>query len=233
MVKLPTTSQGYTHLRGMYLRADEVDKREALTAYLRYRQMMWQIASRYGQSLPAVTAAFCALSPNSDYFGNLRSLVSVLKGLQDGTPHHLITVSTYSHCKERAISYIQGTPFDTPERGLKTKSFYRNILEPDCPRSVTIDGHVVAAYIGDDSLTMSSAGIGKAQYAEISIVISALAAHEGLLPNQVQAAIWFARKRSVGIVYDPRRDLFEDKSDQWGILVPLENVKPYDLKVAA
>ncbi len=233
MVKLPSPSQGYTHLREMYLRADEVDKREALTAYPRYNEMMRRIANAYGQPLSAVTAAFCALSPNSDYFGNLRSLVSVLKGLQDGTPPHLITVSTYNACKDRAISYLQGTPFDTPDRGLKTKSFYRNILDPECPRSVTIDGHVVAAYIGDDSLTMSNAGIGKTQYADISIVVSALAAHEGLLPNQMQAAIWFARKRSVGIVYDPRRDLFEDESDQWGIIVPLEDIKPYSLKVAA
>lgn len=227
MVKLPKLVQGYANLHEMYLRADDVDKREALTAYPRYHEMMRRIADEYGQSLPAVTAAFCALSPNSDYFGNLRSLVSVLKGLRDGAPPDRITVSTYGHCKVRAIAYLQGAPFDTPERGMKTKSFYRNILEPHCPCSVTIDGHIIAAYVADDDLVMKDAGIGKAQYTEIALVISALAVHKGLLPSQVQAAIWFARKRSVGIRYDPRRDMFADESDQWGIIVPIECIRPY------
>lgn len=226
-MKLPAPREGYLHLREMYLRADDVDKREALLAYWRYHDMMHAIGGKYGQPHYTVAAAFCALSPNNDYLGNLRSLVSVLDGMQEGVPAARITVSTYNHCKDRAISYLHGAPFDIPSRGLKIRSFYRNIIEPDCPRWVTVDGHVVAAYVGDDTMTMKDALVTKAQYQDISIVISALAAHNGVLPNQMQAAIWFARKRSLGVVYNPYRDMFADPADQWGTTVPVDEIKPY------
>lgn len=231
MIKLPSIVQGHQNLYEMYERADFIDREEAKLAYSRYNFMMRTIADKYGRPLHDVVAAFCALSPNSDYLGNLRSLVSVLEGLRNETPANLITVSTYNHCKNRAIGYLSGHPFYTPKRGLKTANFYMNILQPDDSSHVTIDGHMVAAYAGRNDLTMKEAGVGKRAYTEIALATNALAGTKGLLPNQVQATVWFARKRSLGVVYDPHFDLFGDPTDRWGIIVPIDALLPYPEKV--
>jgi len=52
----------------------------------------------------------------------------------------------------------------------------------------------------------------------------------GTIPNQLQATLWFTRKRLYKIKYVPNLDLFNDSSDCWGISLPLESLIPFAVK---
>lgn len=219
---------GKANLSKYLSKADGIDWFEGRHAYQNYQTMLMSIADEYEFNFDAVVAGFCALSPNNDYVGNLRSLVSVLDGLNRGIAPEHITVSTYNHCKERAIKYIlRQEQFHTPKRGLKILNFYYNILYPESKNWATIDGHMAAAFQGDGTLTMKEVMLTKGKYNIIKEATQDIAWEAKLLPNQVQAIIWFVRKRVYGIKYDANFDLFDNKNDSWRIIMPLDEIKPY------
>lgn len=209
--------------------ADKVDIAEGQQAYYRYREVMALFAERYGFSTELTTAAFVALSPNTDYLSNLRSLVSVLSGLRAGVPDDRIIVSTYNHNKHRAISYLRGeAAFVSPSRGRKILSFYDNIISPDTSSRVTVDGHMVAIW-RNENLTMKEATTSQREYSEIEDEVRRFAFYHHMRPCQMQAILWFVRKRVLGMKFDAQLDLFSDTSDQWGTLRLAEGLQPYRL----
>lgn len=217
------------NLRHMYGLADEDDLREGKLAYERYNAVMREFADVYDAPLDRTLAAFCALSPNNDYYGNLRSLASVLHGVRHGVPCDRITVSTYKHCRDRAYLYVTGERcFLSTAKGPKIRAFYHNILDPTDTAHVTIDGHMKAAYEGR-AMTMKEAIVRtKGEYQRISDAAKRLARREGLIPNQLQATIWFARKRTERVKYNAQLGLFDDPSDKWGTLVRANEAPPYE-----
>ncbi len=215
------------HLRAMWDRADDTDRAEGVLAYSRYHDLLRRIGDHYQTPLPQTVAAFVALSPNSDYFGNLRSLVSVLQGVREDRFPFEITVSTYKHCRDRAWFYVKGHEnFLDHAKGLKTRAFYHNILDPEDHTYVTVDGHIYAAWVGKN-LTMKEAKISTSAYREISQDVTRIADEFGLVPNQVQATIWFTRKRTSNIIYSAQLSLFHAADDQWRTSVDVETIKPY------
>ena len=228
MPKISTKQITTDHnLRALLAKSDKIDRSEGTRAYRRYNKILKKISEAYGFKFPATVAAFCALSPNNDYMGNLRSLVSVMVGLNEGVPVSHIKISTYNHCKERAALYLQGEEFVTKKRGLKTLSFYHNIINPECVQHITIDGHMVAAFLGRN-LVMKEALIStRSEYHRVANIFKGLAFEIGTVPNQLQATLWFTRKRIYRVKYCPNLDLFNDKGDCWGINVPLEAIVPY------
>lgn len=216
------------NLRKMYEQAYKEDFDEGILAYMRYNKVISMFSEEYGVSFERTLSAFVALSPNNDYFGNLRSLASVLSGYRQGRDVSDITISTYNHCRDRAFQYVTGErDFLATSKGLKIRSFYFNILSPEDPVPVTIDGHMKAAYEGE-AMTMKQAVVGtKAEYFRIANATKRIAKREGLLPNQLQAIIWFTRKRVFGIKYAPQLRLFGDPSDTWRTVITPEEAKPY------
>lgn len=221
------------NLRALYAQADTVDRREGKLAYRRYHEVLTEIASVYMRPFPLVVAAFVAMSPNSDYYGNLRSLITVLKGLREGVDPARITVSTYEHCRGRAIAYLEGSEsFMDHAKGLKTRNFYCNIMIPQSPHYVTIDGHMMAAWTGKN-MTMSEAKVTPRVYRKIAEDITTLAAEAKLLPCQMQATLWFARKRTEIILFNPQGDIFHGHDDQWRTRFRLAMIPPYEFRPAA
>lgn len=210
--------------------ADADDVREGLLAYRRYNELMNEFARKYDTPLNRVVAAFAALSPNNDYFGNLRSLVSVLHAHKNGIPRTRVVISTYNHCAARAFKYLSGEEeFDAPDRGLKIRNFYHNIMNPDDTRWVTIDGHMSAAW-RDLSLTMKEAIIRTpAEYEQIANACKLSAWRRFIKPNQYQATIWFARKRVLKIKYSAQINIFHARDDLWQINYDLNTIDPYPL----
>lgn len=217
------------NLEKMYALADAIDHNEGQLAYLRYHQLMKAIAAFYNYPLQAVIAVFVSLSPNNDYFGNLRSTLSVLQGLNDGRRSEDITVSTYNHCKERAIEYALGRRcFLEETKGPKILNFYHNILDPNDTRWVTIDGHMTAIWRGEN-LTMREALVSAREYREIASAIKSLAFRMFLVPNQLQAILWFTRKRLFRVKFDPQMDLIRlADNDVWKTIHNIEDIRPYD-----
>lgn len=205
---------------------DATDWSEGLTAYPRYRETMQRIGNHYGYSLESTTAAFCALSPNNDYWGNLRSLVTLMRGRNLGAEPEDLVVSTYNQCKFRAWRFLNGDDFLTVTRGPKTRAFYRNILNPDDTESVTVDGHMYSIWVGD-RMTMVDAVRRRIRYQTVADGIKVMARHMGLIPNQLQSMLWFTWKRIHQIKYEPQMGLFRC-GDQWRLDVEPSEIRWFD-----
>ena len=219
---------GIENLARMWAKADRVDIAEGMVAYDRYNIVMRRLAKKYEFPVDIVCAVFVSLSPNSDYVGNLRSTVSVLQGLRSGTPDADIVVSTYGHCKTRALAYARGqSDFLRQTKGLKILNFYHNILSPHSWRYVTIDGHMVAAWRGDDKATMKEALVKPSEYNVIASGVKQFAFFHFIAPNQMQAILWFVRKRVLNIKYDPQLDLLNNSDDAWRTLRDVDGIRPY------
>lgn len=201
------------HLEALWNMANADDVMDGMEAYCFYRKQMNAYSAHYGVPISKVTSAFVALSPNSDYVGNLRSLTSVMDGLQLGLPPEKITVSTYKACRNRAYKYLTGeVDFLKTVRGPKIRAFRDNILRPKTSQLVTVDGHMVAAYYGRPDMTMKDAAYRltrRGQYNEIAEAITALAQSKGVAPCQAQAILWHARKRVFGIKFDAQTSLLD------------------------
>lgn len=217
-----------SNLQKMWAQMDRTDYQEGLLAYTRYNLVMRELADRFGVELDRVVAAFCATSPNNDYVGNLRSVISLLDGYVKGVPFERVQITTYRHCGERAWRYLAGlSKFLDDAKGLKIRSFYQNILSPEDTRWVTVDGHMVAAWRGE-RLTMKEAICrGAREYHAIANGVKALAFNEFVAPCQYQAIIWFVRKRVFNVKYDGQLGLFASKDDAWRTLQDVAALKPY------
>lgn len=215
------------NLRQWFARADCIDIAEGVLAYPRYHQVMTDFSQCYDVPKERVVAAFVALSPNNDYYGNLRSLASVLHGVRTGKDWDKIVVSTYGHCKTRALQYVVGSlDFLTTARGHKIKNFYHNIITPTDNRYVTIDGHMSSIWNGKIQ-TMKEAIIKPHQYRVIADAVKLCAFEQFLLPNQYQAILWFTRKRVLRVRYDGQLALFSPRDDVWQTLRDVSKVLPY------
>jgi hypothetical protein len=209
--------------------ADEVDIREGKMAYQNYHDLMRRIAEHYQVGFVQTVAAFVALSPNNDYVGNLRSLVTVAKRVQDRLPipEEGLRTSSYGHCVARAYQYLTGEEdFWFRTKGPKIRSFYINILLPQDNRFVTIDGHMYNAWSGGLTPLKQIARAGFS-YNEIVKDFKIVARRQNLIPCQVQAIVWFAWKRINNIVYEPQLSLFGDKEDCWGLKLKPEEIRSY------
>jgi len=205
---------------------DDIDWREGMVAYPRYRDTMQRLGDHYGYSLSSTTAAFCALSPNNDYWGNLRSLVTLMRGRNLGADPEDLIVSTYNQCKFRAWKYLNGDDFLAATRGPKTRAFYQNILKPSDPAPVTVDGHMYSIWVGE-RMTMVDAVRRRIKYEIVADGIRVVARHMGVIPNQLQSMLWFTWKRVNGIKYKPQMGLFYGE-DQWRLVVDPSEVECFD-----
>jgi hypothetical protein len=207
--------------------ADNVDIREGKEAFPNYHSLLRKIAAHYHLGFAQTVAAFVSLSPNNDYMGNLRSLVSLCKGINDGTPVETIGTSAYRHCLMRAHLYLTGEKdFLLETKGLKITNFYCNILLPKDRRFVTIDGHMHNIWRGEPR-PLKGSSCTPARYAEIVSDINKVARSHKLIPNQVQAITWFTWKRINKILYDSQISLFATGEDYWGLKLDPKDLRPY------
>lgn len=208
--------------------ADETDISEGRVSYFRYNEVLRNLAEHYDTPFDRTVAVFAALSPNSDYHGNLRSAASVLAGWKAGIDCDRIRVVTYNHCRDRAFAYLNGTSFLATVTGKKIRSFYLNILNPLDPEPVTIDGHAVNVWTGRRKNLKEV--VGGWNYDRVAGDYRAAAKRVGLLPNQIQAITWFTWKRIHNIQYPGRQlDLFRDNSaDLWKTLADPKSIVPFE-----
>jgi len=207
--------------------ADKTDLSEGMVAYTNYNLLLLNISKIYGVGFAQTVAAFVSLSPNNDYVGNLRSLVSLIQGIKAGKPVESITISPYKHCLLRAYDYMTGTKdFLLETGGLKIKNFYCNILLPESKGYVTIDGHMHNVWRGKQT-TMRESMLSQAKYDKISSDFKTVASRKKIIPNQLQAILWFTWKRINRVRYKPQTCLFSADDDFWGLKIDPADIKPF------
>jgi hypothetical protein len=213
---------------------DSIDESEGMTCYERHHLSMRSMADRYGYPLERIVAAFVALSPNNDYVGNMRSLVSAVIGHKIGLEVHEVSVTTYDKNKEMAFRYLDGERFLTPDRGPKITNFYVNILRPEDKRAVTIDGHMIGLWHGK-RVPMKGATVimskDRKQYNIIAADFRQAARLREVLPQQLQGILWFTWKRVHGVKAVDQLSLFASPGNQWGIFEDASTVKPFNPKL--
>jgi len=205
-------TQGIKNIELVLAQSDFVDLTEGKTAYERYNEVLRSIADYYSMGFVQTVAAFVALSPNNDYVGNLRSLITLIVGFKNNIPVEQITTSTYKQCRNRAYNYLTGEKdFLVETGGPKTINFYFNILKPKDTKYVTIDGHMYGVWHGERFRMVEVAHL-KIPYSKIASDFKIVAKRNNLIPNQLQATLWFTWKRINNVIYNPQLSLLNQEN---------------------
>lgn len=213
-------------IRQVWEQVDPIDYAEGMVAYERYRYMMDKIGEKYHHTIEQVTAAFVSLSPNNDYEGNVRSLITLLEAERLNIDPDEIVVSTYKACAKRAWDYLHGKNFVQWTIGPKILNFYHCILNPKNTKFVVIDGHMFSIWYGR-RLRMKEVAHVKFNYLEVGCDFIEAANELKLRPCQLQSMLWFTWKRINNIRYGGNQLNLFKAGDHWGIEIPLEDVIPF------
>ena len=200
------------------------DRATGARSYPAYHATLRAFAALYQAPFVGTVEAFAALSPNNDYHGNLRSLASLLYARATGAGLDSATVSTYRACAVRAWGYLTGeVSFLDTVGGRKITSFRHNLLYPDTSNRVTVDGHMVAVWVGKE-LTMREAVhyLNGQIYDAIERTVRSVARAEGLPAPAVQATLWVHRKRTRGILFSTQQGLFDGLGRWEGLCLPVD-----------
>ena len=174
---------------------EDIERHEALTWYQEASDYAKDCARLTGHSYETVCAVIAVLSPAVSWPINKRDALDMLSASDPAS----VTVSTYGANKAKAIRLMNGGTIAANVRGRKARSFFFNILDPDCCDNVTIDRHAIRAAYGLKGLTIKPDDIpviaSDKRYNHFKTLYKRLAAEKGLTPNQLQAIIWIEFKQ--------------------------------------
>lgn len=183
----------------------------ARQSWTRYQTLVRAVAERHGFGMVTGAAVFAALSPNSDYCGNIRDCGRLLAAAQAGKTLEQFQVSTYGANKIKAWRIAMGErPLDLIVAN-KTRNFFLNISNPDDPIPVTVDGHIFNAW-HNKRIPLNSAEMKSSSrlYGEVAEAIRQIGAERGILPCVVQGLLWHTWKRIHRIKYTKQLQFWAD-----------------------
>lgn len=202
------------NLRRVLDQLTDIDRNTSMLAYFKYHRITGAVARKHGFAEKIGAAVFAALSPNNDYYGNLRDMNRVLSAVASGQSIDSFKVSTYGNNKRKAWKIALGEI--TPEEAIvanKTRNFYLNVSNPFDPHPVTIDGHMYNAW-NFKRVTLVGAAMRNNDriYNEVADGVRLLAQEHGVMGNQMQGFIWFTWRKLHGIKAEPQLE-FWSKDD--------------------
>lgn len=214
------------NIRAYWEKVNDDDLTAGQAAYPAYLAMMRMISDYYSTGLVPTTEAFVALSPNNDYYGNLRSLISLIEGYRNNSPY---TISTYKACGERAMSYLNGSvSFLDTVKGKKITAFRHNILYQKDSRAFVLDGHMIAIALGRPmTMSQANAELRTHKYEYIEHKYQTFARKLKMPVHEMQATLWHCRKRTEGIKFSTQRDFYRDDNH---LYYTIDEIPPYPLK---
>lgn len=217
------TSSYQRNVKTYWSLVEQCDLDAGRLAYPSYYEMVKRISNHYRFDFPRCVEAFAALSPNSDYLGNMRSLVSLLQGINEGREY---TVSTYKACALRAETYLLGTvDFLATVKGPKIRAFRNCIMDPLECNEFVLDGHMIAIALGKPmTMTEAQLAMRKVGYHRLEDAYIGFARRSGLRLPELQAALWYCRKRVEGIKFTTQKDFWYDDAR---LLYPVADIRPY------
>lgn len=168
--------------------------------YQRQRQRLAVCADAAALPVGAVIAAFAALSPNNAEKTNYMALETCIKIVSGELPETAKVIS-YGTNKDKALRMLRGADIDATLRGQKVYSFYRNTLDPNDDEFITVDGHMLGAWMGKRVLLRRFGEIGKGEYRIICEHFREAARNQGVLTTTFQATCWLTWKRVNRILY--------------------------------
>ena len=202
---------GIYNLRSCWYRGDDEDREVGLGYYTNFRARLLRLGSLAGCSQPTTTlGVFAALSPNNTEKNNTEDMVAAVRAHKADIWHKL-TVRTYGPNKEKAKRILDGEDPDLVLKGVKTNSFYHNLLDPEDDRWVTVDGHMVNIWNGA-RVPLDLAGVSMEGYRMVERGVREAADRFSVPASGFQATVWGVWRRINGIQYQAQRKLaFEDR----------------------
>lgn len=196
------------NLRNTFDRATQHDVKTALNSYPRYNRLTGSIAQKYGFNARTGHAVFACLSPNNDFYGNLRDTDKLLAAAAQDLTLDGFTVSTYGNNKRKAWEIVHGAePLDLIVAD-KTRNFFLNVNDPSDPIPVTIDGHMVNIWRGKRE-NLVGLRFSDKMYPVIADAVRQFAADTGYLPCVMQGIVWHAWRRLHGIKSTAQLELWD------------------------
>ena len=181
--------------------ASERDIGMAVASFPKYQRITTQIAAKHGFTSVTGAAVFAALSPNNDFWGNLRNTDDLLAAAAADKDLNDFGVSTYGNNKVKAWRIAHGEDPNKLIVALKTNSFFHNITDPSNPNYVTIDGHMRNIWFGERVRIQSRnpktrvVKVDNKLYHVIADGIKAFAAEHELIPCEMQGVLWLTWRR--------------------------------------
>ncbi len=190
--------------------ATEHDTQLGLESFFKYNRIVAMIAAKTGFVTRVAAAVFSALSPNNDYWGNLRDAHTLLAAARDGLDIEAFTVSTYGNNKRKAWQIAHGAePLDLIV-AKKTRSFFLNVYDPTDPHPVTVDGHMVNIWKRKRENLVGLRWDDKKNYERIADDVRVLARERGVIPSQMQGILWLTWRRIHGIKTDNQLTFWDE-----------------------
>lgn len=155
-------------------------------------------------TLNMVTAAFCALSPNNAESTTYTALDNCI-GIVTGQLSSDTKVVAYPTNRIKALAILRGDL--SKLNGRKVTSFYHNTLNPDKDEYVTIDGHMLGAWVGARLLLKRDAHVKAFEYPIICEHFREVAQYAKISAPRLQSTIWLTWKRLHKIIYNPQLTL--------------------------
>lgn len=138
------------------------------------------LARTWYRTIDQVAGVIAALSPRCRWEDNLWDTESVLNDGEDAS------VTAYGTNVVKALWILDGSNPEDILGGRKVRSFYRNIAHPSTSLDVTIDAWIIRILNLPYEKYLQRAGV----YDAIADAFRTVAEEHGVLPHQLQAAIW-------------------------------------------
>lgn len=203
------------NLRRVLAQAGESEIRIAQQAFPKYNKIVTALAAKHGFSAEIGAAVFSALSPNNDYYGNLRDTSRLMEAAANQRDLTSFKVSTYGNNKRKAWRIAHGEPPLDLIVSDKTRNFFLNINNPYDPMPVTIDGHMFNMWLGQ-RVNLVGLRVPKSLYYTVADGVRTLAQETGYLPCEVQGILWYTHRRIHNILRSSQLTLWDVDWDYAG-----------------
>lgn len=188
----------HDNILAVYRSATTPEHRRGSQWYLTAQAQARRLASRYELPLSTSVGVIAALSPGLEWLRNVVDAETLIKAFMANDELPMVGVYGRRNCG-KALEILRGADPVAILGGLKVRSFYANLLQPDNPDPVTIDRHAYCLAHGIRSERSGAASVDvyltPKRYRETAEAYREIAADLDLLPNQLQATTWLAWKR--------------------------------------
>ena len=196
---LSNDNKVYHRLKYLFDTANDSDRVNGLDWYKRANDIATEQAIKYNFNVNTVCAVISALSPAVSWSQNIKNSEALLQAVALGeTDSKLINASTYGAQVEKALNIAWTNNVSLIGNGLKTCSFYLNLVGIQDKSVVTIDRHILGASVGSRSAIHKEISLTHKRYFAISKAIKRLARNRNILPKECQAVIWLAYRTKLG-----------------------------------
>lgn len=165
--------------------------KEAKEWYPKAHEYAVDFANTYNKPVYITAGIIAVLSPQKAWWHNLELTEDFLKRMP--CRHVGTQVSKAQAIYDFTENYIESEKLPFIERmigGLKTRNFFRNILEPSFPEYVTIDNHMIGAMTGDFKTKV----VTDKQYNFLKGCLIEYSNELKMIPSELQSVIWLTTK---------------------------------------